>query len=95
MTKPYKEHLRETLKTAEDYRGYLDACHKEGPDTFALAVKDVLDLTATNTRVNVEAAVWIATRDFKGILNELQRRAIALATVEALQTPASTTKAEG
>ena len=50
LTKPYKEHLRERLKTADDYRGYLDACHAEGPETFALAVQDVLDFAATTMR---------------------------------------------
>ena len=42
LTKPYKEHLREILKTDEDYVGYLSACHNEGAATFALAVRDVL-----------------------------------------------------
>lgn len=42
LTKPYKEHLRESLKTDDDYVGYLSACHAEGAETFALAVRDVL-----------------------------------------------------
>lgn len=49
-TKPYKEHLRESLKTTDDYVGYLDACYKEGPETFALAVQDVLEFSATSMR---------------------------------------------
>lgn len=49
-TKPYKEHLRERLKTPDEYRGYLDACHEQGPETFALAVQDVLDFVATAMR---------------------------------------------
>lgn len=49
-SKPYKEHLRETLKTPDDYRGYLDACHAEGPKTFALGVQDVTHLAATRMR---------------------------------------------
>lgn len=57
LTKPYKEHLRETLKTIDDYRGYLDACHVEGPETFALAVQDVLDLAATRMREACAAAL--------------------------------------
>jgi hypothetical protein len=47
LTKPYKEHLRESLKTDDDYVGYLSACHDEGPETFALAVQDVLSLART------------------------------------------------
>lgn len=50
LTKPYKEHLREQLKTPDDYRGYLDACHAEGPETFALAVQDVLEFSTTAMR---------------------------------------------
>ena len=50
LTRPYKEHLRETLKTTDDYIGYLNACHEEGPETFALAVRDVTEFAATAMR---------------------------------------------
>lgn len=46
LTKPYKEHLRESLQTLEDYVGYLSACHDEGAEVFQLAVKDVLSFAA-------------------------------------------------
>jgi hypothetical protein len=48
--KPYKEHLRERLNTTDDYVGYLDACHKDGPETFALAVQDVADFVGAAMR---------------------------------------------
>lgn len=50
LTKPYKEHLYETLKTTDDYRGYLSACYEDDSETFALAVQDVLDCAATRMR---------------------------------------------
>lgn len=62
--KPYKEHLRERLQTVEDYLGYLNACHEEGPDTFALAVQDVLEFAATAMcdkcveKVKASGAYW-------------------------------------
>lgn len=37
----YKDHLREQITNAEEATGYLSACYAEGPETFALAVKDV------------------------------------------------------
>lgn len=43
LAKPYKDHLRESLKTIEDFVGYLSACHDEGSETFKLGVKDVLE----------------------------------------------------
>lgn len=51
-------------------------------DLLAAKVKEEREAALTKT----EEAVWVATRDFKGILNELQRRAIALAVVEHLKT---------
>lgn len=37
----------------------------------------------------VEEAVWMATKDFKAILNEVQRRAIALAAATYAEAAAS------
>lgn len=50
LTTPFKEHLRERLKTTDDYIGYLNACHKDQPETFALAVQYVLDFVSTAMR---------------------------------------------
>lgn len=45
LAKPYKEHLREQITNAEEATGYLSACFAEGPDTFALAVRDVWEFS--------------------------------------------------
>lgn len=47
LTKPYKEHLREQITNAKEATGYLSACFAEGPDTFALAVRDVWRFSQT------------------------------------------------
>ena len=64
LTKPFIEHLRERLKTAEDFQGYLDACHEAGPDTFGLAVQDVVEIVRQEARAAVfNEAIQIAKKE--------------------------------
>lgn len=60
-----------------DDPGLLRRKVAEGLTTVA---NDVATRMRNRCVEKVEAAVWLATKDFKGVLNEVQRRAIALAT---------------
>lgn len=60
--KPWLQHLKEQMKTFDDYVGYVSACYDEGPETFALGLHDVLGMER-------QAGADAARRECAGIAN--------------------------
>jgi hypothetical protein len=70
LTKAYKEHLRERLRTIEDIVGYLSACHDEGPEVFQLGVKDVIEFARATPPVSADhekVARWVVNRSINTV----------------------------